>query len=302
MSDNPIFLWAKAARLRTLPLALAVSGAGNVLALNKPFFSFQVCVWSLLTTILLQILSNFANDLGDSIHGADHSMRQGPKRTVQAGLISKVAMKRAVIMLAILSLLAGLVLLWVAFHQYPGQFLVFLLLGLLAIAGAYFYTNGKKPYGYVALGDLAVFFFFGPLAVWGTYFLHSHTASLSLLLPSVSFGCWSVAVLNLNNMRDMESDLKAGKLTIPIKIGLHSAKNYQIHLILWGIVSLIAFSWIEKQGSLLLFAIGLPFMVFGVFAMVNTKHNSDLDRLLKPQALGTLFATIGMLAGQLFFP
>lgn len=286
--------WISAARLRTLPLALASIGMGNLICLGHESFRSGVFFLALLTTVFLQVLSNFANDLGDSEHGADHSGRKGPSRTVQAGLISRSAMKRAVLLVAIFTLISGLVLLWYAFAGNWSEALPLFAAGLISIAAAWFYTNGKKPYGYLALGDLAVFLFFGLLAVLGMVWLQLQQFRAAFLLPAFASGFWSVAVLNLNNMRDLESDAAAGKRSIPMLLGLKGARIYQTFLVLGGLLCVFLFWWPENK-------VVLSGILPGVFLMLRTlpvvwkeTDSAKLDRLLKPQALGTFLCVAGM--------
>jgi len=286
--------WILAARPRTLPLALGATGMGNLLVFKSPDFSFIVFLLSVLTTVELQILSNFANDYGDSIHGADGKNRKGPKRAVQSGEISPSNMKLAIIAFGGISLVSGLILLWVSFHTNWSAFVPVLCIGLLAIAAAYFYTNGKKPYGYLALGDVSVFLFFGLVAVLTTSYLHTLQIHAADFLPAISMGFWSTAVLNLNNMRDIESDHSAGKFTIPIKIGLFHAKVYQTILVIGGIITLILFCVFQKNWYTLGAFPGCFIMMNSLVGIWKTQENSLLDRYLKPQALGTFLAVLGM--------
>jgi len=161
--------WISALRLRTLPLALSTVGAGSFLAIQNGQFTWPVFLWTVLTTVLLQILSNLANDYGDSQHGADSADRVGPTRAVQSGIISSTEMKYGVIVFIVLSLLSGLQLLNVAFGFGTTQFNVFLAIGILSIIAAYTYTAGKRPYGYAGFGDLMVLIFFGLVGVGGSY-------------------------------------------------------------------------------------------------------------------------------------
>lgn len=286
--------WIKALRLRTLPLALAVTGMGNLVAFRAEGFRWSIMLGSILTTLLLQILSNLANDYGDSIHGADLVDRKGPSRAVQSGLISKEAMFRGIVVLAFASLLSGLWLLWISFHDDWAHLLPLLGVGLLAIAAAYFYTNGSKPYGYQAMGDVSVFLFFGLVAVLATYYLHTKTLDSRLLLPAIAMGLWSTAVLNVNNMRDMPSDKMAGKETLPLKLGLAGAKRYHLFLVLGGLLCLTVFAVIHKQWPLLGFIPGSLLIFKSLKGVVVTTENEKLDPFLKPQALGTLFAVAGI--------
>jgi len=294
--------WISSARPRTLPLALAATGMGNVLALPSADFKAGVFVLSIVTTLFLQILSNFANDYGDSIHGADGKTREGPSRAVQAGIISAGSMKNAILLFAGLSLVSGLVLLYQSFQSDWGDFLPLLFIGVLAIAAAYFYTNGKKPYGYMALGDASVFLFFGLVAVMATTYLHTKTIALETIFPAIALGFWSTAVLNLNNMRDMKSDQTAGKFTIPLFLGFKKAKVYQTFLVVGGIANLAAFCGIFPKGTQLFLGSipGLVVMLVALSKSLKTEIPVRLDPYLKPQALGTFLAVLGMFLASLF--
>ena len=210
--------WITALRLRTLPLAFSSIGMGAFLAASHSGFKLNVFTLALLTTLCLQILSNLANDYGDSVHGADNADRVGPSRAVQTGSISQKKMKVAIGIAALLSLTSGLSLIAIAevsFHT----FLVFAGLGILSIFAAILYTNGRVPYGYIGLGDICVYMFFGLLGVGGTYFLMLGSFSYDLFLPASACGLFTVGVLNVNNIRDIESDLVAGKKSIPGRLG-----------------------------------------------------------------------------------
>jgi 1,4-dihydroxy-2-naphthoate polyprenyltransferase len=283
--------WLHALRLRTLPLALSSILMGSILASWSGTFRLGVLVMAALTTILLQILSNLANDYGDSIHGADSAERKGPLRAVQSGMISLAEMKKAIYLTASLAFVSGVLLLYIAVQDWI-LFLLFIGFGILAILAAVTYTAGKKPYGYVGLGDISVFLFFGLLGVAGTYFLHTLTFKTMVLLPAFSLGFFSTAVLNINNIRDMGSDLLAGKKSIPVRIGRKSAVNYNWVLILAGNMLLIIFV-ISNQAwgglaSLLIF----PFMLRIGRGVANNQSEAALDPFLKKMAISTLFWVI----------
>jgi 1,4-dihydroxy-2-naphthoate polyprenyltransferase len=179
--------WIGAFRLRTLPLALSSIFMGAFLAAEKLQFKLPVFLLSALTTIFLQVLSNLANDYGDSVHGADHAARVGPARAVQSGKITAEAMKKGIYFFIVLALLSGLSLLWVAFQNNLTLFFSFLGVGILAIIAAITYTAGKKPYGYAGLGDISVLIFFGWVSVVGSYFLYAQSFYLALFLPATSW-------------------------------------------------------------------------------------------------------------------
>lgn len=281
--------WLEAFRLRTLPLALSCIGMGSFLAAFFGSFNLYVCILSLTTTLFLQILSNLANDYGDSIHGADGEEREGPKRSVQQGSITAKAMFHSIIVFAVLSFLSGLLLLHYSVGIGSTYFYIFVAFGLLAITAAIAYTNGKKPYGYSGLGDLSVFLFFGILGVCGTYFLHAKSFQSLLLLPAASCGFFATGVLNVNNIRDIKSDQLAGKNSIPVRIGMQKAKVYHYTIIMTGLITAVVFIVLINNYSSLLYI--LPsFILFGQHLMSIHKaaNPAEFDPQLKFLALSTL--------------
>ena len=284
--------WIKAFRLRTLPLALSCIFMGNFIAVLHSYHGeirTSVAVLAILTTIFLQILSNLANDLGDSQHGADSDQRTGPSRTVQSGEISSAQMKRAVYVFLILSLISGCYLLYMAFGTDLGHYLSFLGLGLLSIAGAVYYTMGKNPYGYMGLGDISVYLFFGLLGVGGTYFLHLKTLSVDVLLLAHSCGMFSVGVLNLNNVRDIDSDEKAGKHSIPVRIGKRKAILYHWFLLLSGFGSAVVYAFLNfNHLTQWAFLLTFPLFLLNGIKLQKAENSGQIDPLLKQLALSTL--------------
>ncbi|MGY6557867.1 MAG: 1,4-dihydroxy-2-naphthoate polyprenyltransferase [Nitritalea sp.] len=290
--------WLHALRLRTLPLALSSILLGSIFAHQENQFQGILFLLAALTTIFLQILSNLANDYGDTVHGADSASRKGPVRAVQSGIISLPAMKRAMYLFGALSLLTGLSLIYLALPDLK-QLLLFLCLGLLAIYAAITYTSGKNPYGYIGLGDLSVFVFFGLLGVGGTYFLYTGTVNWSILLPATSLGFFSTAVLNINNIRDIESDVQAGKRSIPVRIGRKRAVIYNWVLIVGGNMALLLYVFISEQYMLLAAWGTLPVMVAVGRGVQREQEPELLDPYLKKMALSTLFWVLLLGAGYL---
>lgn len=221
-----------ALRLRTLPLAAASIIVGAGLAINNGIFNPVIFVFSLLTALLLQILSNLANDYGDAKTGADNQNRVGPQRAMQTGEITALSMKKAIILFAITSFVSGVILLSISIKVDMFSWLLFLGLGLLAIFAAITYTMGKLPYGYRAMGDVAVFLFFGLLGVLGSYYLYDLSFDVVNVLPAISVGFLSAAVLNINNMRDMDTDKTSNKITLVVLFGRDWAFKYQLLLVL----------------------------------------------------------------------
>ncbi|SDY82310.1 MULTISPECIES: 1,4-dihydroxy-2-naphthoate polyprenyltransferase [Rhodonellum] len=289
--------WLLAIRLRTLPLALSSILMGSFLAAFQNAFRLEILLLASVTTIFLQILSNLANDYGDTIHGADSPDRQGPTRAVQSGVISLAEMKKAVILFAILSLVSGILLLFFALQDWK-LFLVFLGLGIAAIIAAITYTSGKKPYGYAGLGDISVFLFFGLVGVIGTYFLHTLSFDWSILLPAISLGLFSTTVLNINNIRDIDSDTKAGKKSIPVRIGKKKAILYNWVLILTGNFALLGFAYSQHAWWALSPLIVLPFMIHVGLGVSKSK---SIDPYLKKMAIATLFWVVSFGLGLLIF-
>ena len=218
--------WIEAARVRTLPLSVSGIIVGSFYAMSQAMFNWKIVIFSLLTTLGLQILSNFANDYGDGVKGTDNEDRVGPKRALQSGTISPQQMKTAIIITSLITLVFALLLIYFSFKEsYLWYSLFFLVLGILAIASAIRYTVGNQAYGYKGYGDIFVFIFFGLVSTFGVYFMFSKEIDWLLLLPATAIGFLSVGVLNLNNMRDEESDRKVGKNTVVVKIGGVNAKK-----------------------------------------------------------------------------
>lgn len=273
----------RAARLRTLPLAAAGTIAGNLLALTEiKSINAEVFILSTGTALLLQILSNYANDYGDFKKGADGSERTD--RMLASGQMSEKTMIRSIVILALCTLFCGIWLLFQAFQQAGKPFWLFLILGLAGIASAYFYTAGKKSYGYIGLGDLAVFIFFGPVAVTGCFFLQTGTTDIKIILAGVAAGLLSSAVLNVNNLRDLESDKQAGKKTIAVRLGRKGTLRYHL-LLLFVSVVLLSISGVLNGNSIAVNVISylLLSIVFGAhyLALEKCYTRPDFNKQLK---------------------
>jgi 1,4-dihydroxy-2-naphthoate polyprenyltransferase len=291
--------WVGAFRLRTLPLALSSIMMGGFLAASVHAFQWNIFLLCMTTTIFLQILSNLANDYGDSIHGADSADRKGPSRAVQSGKISAGQMKAGMLVFVGLSLISGISLLLVAFGPNRTAILFFLGLGILSIIAAIAYTVGKRPYGYAGLGDISVFIFFGLIGVMGSLYLFTQQLSWTYVLPAISCGAFAVGVLNINNIRDIESDQKAGKYSVPVRIGRANAIRYHWSLIVIGLASALLFVLQNYVSSFqLLFLISTPaFILIG--KNVQRKPSNELDPYLKFMALSTLFFVLLFGVGQM---
>ena len=297
--------WIEAARPRTLPLAISSILLGNFLAYAAGKFSFLTAILAILTTLLLQILSNFANDLGDSKNGIDNKNRKVALRAVQTGKITPLEMKNAVIFTAIISFISGLSLLYFSLQQAkPQTIIAFISMGILAILAAIAYTVGKKPYGYIGLGDVSVFLFFGWVGTFGTYYLQTEILNYYILIPASGCGFLSVAVLNLNNLRDLENDQKTGKRSIPVRIGKLYGFYYQKTIMLLGICTFIIYLMyqgkpIQLSQNIIIMAGWYPLVQ--IIKQLNSKMTpAQIDPYLKKTALSTLFMIVIFGISQIF--
>ncbi len=302
MDNGQLKNWIEAARPRTLPLALSCILMGSFLAYADGTFSGAVAALSVLTTVLLQVLSNFANDYGDAVSGKDSDLRQGPRRAVHSGQITRGAMGRAIALFSVLSLASGIGLLYVALREAPAQvFWVFLAIGLACIAAAITYTAGKRPYGYVGLGDLSVLIFFGWVGVLGTYYLHTLVWNWNLLLPATSCGLFAVAVLNINNIRDIESDKATGKNSIPVRLGRARAVVYHWVILITGMACVLLYTLTHyTHFTQLLFLLSFPLFVRNGLAVARLTKAAELDPYLKQMALSTLLFVVLFGVGLVF--
>jgi 1,4-dihydroxy-2-naphthoate octaprenyltransferase len=279
--------WIKAFRLRTLPLAFACIIVGCSAAYSSGYFDQLTVVLLLTTTLFLQVLSNLANDYGDFVKGTDNENRVGPERALQSGRISKSQMVVAIIILAVLSGLSGSALIYVGTVGLPLIYIGgFLLLGVLAVVAAIRYSVGRRAYGYVGMGDAAVFLFFGLAGVLGSCFLLAHSLDWMLLLPASAIGLLSAAVLNINNMRDHVEDEKSGKRTLVVVMGLRRAKLYHLLLNVSAVSAMVLYAGTVFGGGVMLLSGAVLFWLPAMQIMRAEDHEA-FDPFLKRQALGT---------------
>lgn len=293
--------WISAFRLKTLPLAISNTIIGSALAVLDSGFRWTVFVLAAITTILLQILSNMANDYGDFVNGKDTAERIGPKRMVQSGQIDPKTMLKGMIVIGILCAITGVSLIWIGTKGIDiSNMLIFGLLGIAAIAAAIKYTVGKNPYGYRGLGDLFVFIFFGWVGVIGTYFLHTQSFRWDVVLPASSIGFLSMGVLNMNNMRDFEADSKAGKRTIVVVIGERNAAFYQLVLLVLALLCTTIFTFLNyRTGWQWLFLLSVPILFLNLKKVFTYKSGVELYPELPRVSMAALIFAVMFLAGVL---
>ncbi|MEX5412554.1 1,4-dihydroxy-2-naphthoate polyprenyltransferase [Atlantibacter hermannii] len=297
--------WLESLRPRTLPLAFASIVVGSALAWWQGVFDPVVAFLALLTAGLLQILSNLANDYGDAVKGSDKPDRIGPLRGMQKGVITQAQMKRALIITVALICLSGLALVWVACRTFS-DFLGFLLLGLLSIIAAITYTVGTRPYGYLGLGDISVLIFFGWLSVMGTWYLQAHTLIPAIFLPATACGLLATAVLNINNLRDIDSDRINGKNTLAVRLGPARARRYHAFLLIGTLVCLALFNLFSLQSPWgWLFILAAPMLVKQAQYVVRERDplamRPMLERTVKGALLTNLLFAIGVILSQAHF-
>lgn len=299
MSSFIIKTWLDAIRPKTLPLAIACIFCGSAVATLTPTFSITLMVLALVTALLLQILSNLANDYGDAIKGTDNDARIGPKRAIQQGLVTPDDMKKAMIINVFLTLLTGLALVFTAFDN-AEDIISFIALGGLAVVAAICYTVGNKPYGYYGLGDLSVLIFFGWLGVAGTFYLQAGTLNQMVLLPATACGLLAVGVLNINNLRDIDNDSMSGKYTLVVRIGPRWGRVYHQWLLAMTYLCFTLFALIEQTGLFRwLFLLSLPFAIQHGRAVWLSPNGESvrpmMGQMLKLALLTNFLFTVGVL-------
>ncbi|WP_196890336.1 1,4-dihydroxy-2-naphthoate polyprenyltransferase [Aureivirga marina] len=286
--------WVSAARLRTLPLSVSGIILGSFIAASNGYTNAGIVILALFTTIGFQVLSNFANDYGDGVKGTDNKDRIGPERALQSGAISPKQMLKGIIISIVISAILGLSLIYIAFGKENFLLtLIFIVLIVASIIAAMKYTMGKNAYGYSGLGDIFVFIFFGLLSVCGTYFLFTKNLNWTIFLPAISVGLLSTGVLNLNNMRDINSDKKSNKNTLVVKLGSEKAISYHKFLILGALITAILYSILEyKSPFQFIFILAFIPIIKHLLKAIKTKKPKDFDPELKKLALSTFLFSI----------
>ena len=288
--------WILAARLRTIPLSISGIFIGSSAAYYKGTFDYAIFFLAILTTISYQVLSNFANDYGDGVKGTDDN-RIGPKRAVQSGKIGIKKMKKGIVFTASIALCLTFVLVIISFKQDLLNLFLFILLGILAVVSAIKYTVGKNPYGYMGFGDFFVFIFFGLVSVLGSNFLYTSSFNVFLFYPACTIGLLSVGVLNLNNMRDLDNDLKSKKNTIAVKLGVAKSKIYHFLLILSSVIVILAFQLSLNSNSIFfncLIGSNVLWLLIHLIKIYDIHESEKFDVFLKPLALSTFFYSISI--------
>lgn len=292
---NRIRTWVSAFRPRTLFLAAAGVILGSGLALHVGKLNITTALLTLSTALLLQLLSNLANDLGDYVKGTDRTGdRVGPMRSVQSGKITPLQMKKTIAITILITMVSGLTLLLRLFHTIGLMVVIlFLIVGAMSLLSALFYTLGKKPYGYHGGGDFFAFLFFGPIAVIGTYYLQAQTVDIRALFPSIGMGLLSAMILNVNNMRDIENDALSDKKTIAVRLGLKNAKVYHasMTIVMYGCFLVYSFMYASSPWYRLGYIIVYAFQ-FMILIQIFQQQGRALDPYLKKTALSAFLLAV----------
>ncbi|MFG6685869.1 1,4-dihydroxy-2-naphthoate octaprenyltransferase [Mariniflexile sp. HNIBRBA6329] len=296
-----VSIWISTMRLRTLPLSISGIILASCFAEYNGCFDWLIFTLAILTTLSFQILSNLANDYGDGIKGTDNNDRIGPDRAIQTGKISPDEMFNAIKLSVLISIGLAFFLIFASFGvKYFFLTLLFFLLGIASIAAAIRYTVGNNAYGYKGFGDVYVFVFFGLVSVIGCYVLYAKKIDHVVFLPAITIGLLSAAVLNLNNMRDIESDKKSNKLTLAVKIGIDNAKKYHVAIIVLAIIlsGLFGILYFTSILNLIYFIAYIP-LIIHIKKVLKCNDSKLLDPELKKVALTTVLLSVLMGIGHL---
>lgn len=251
--------------------------------------NLSIFILALFTAMGFQITSNLANDYGDGIKGADSEDRIGPQRMLQSGRLSRKELKGGIWVSIGINMVLVLCVIFLAFKEYGIAYpLLFLAMGLLSIWAAVKYTVGTSAYGYMGLGDVFVFVFFGGLAVLGSMFLYTKFLTPQAILLACTIGFLSTAVLNLNNLRDHESDKKAGKKTLIVRMGFRNGKLYHALLLFLGLLCFTCFVLLNSnQWYQFVCLITCVPIAIHMWKVHKIEQPASLDPELKRLALGT---------------
>jgi len=277
MTTSLTHTWLRALRLPSILLAISSVMMGSGLAIQAHHWHAGISFLSFVTASLLQLIANLANDYGDFERGSNV---EGRVSTVGDHGLTLAQIRNALVVLVCLASVLGMILLGVA-NLPTSSSLCFLLLGCLSIIAAITYTIGPKPYAYMGLGDVSVFLFFGIVGVAATAYLHHPVLYMRYILPIVTSGCFAVAVLNVNNIRDIKSDQQVDKNTLVVRLGRKFGICYQFFLLLLGIGSLLTFTyWYHQSYWQWLYVITIPlFIRNGIITMVLPA--SELSKVLQ---------------------
>ena len=284
--------WLLAARIQTLPAAISPVVLGTALAFHDGTFSFIISFMTLFAAILIQIGSNFANDVFDFEKGTDGKERLGPLRVTQAGLILPKNMKKAMWLVFIMAIFVGFYL--ASIGGWP-----IVMIGLASILAGILYTGGPYPFGYHGLGDVLVFLFFGLVAVPGTYYLQTGEITYLSIWMGVAIGMLSTAILVVNNLRDADLDKVSGKKTLAVRLGKQFSKIQYSILIIMPFFIPIYIWWNNKDElSLIITIFALPIsfhLIYQIFSLTGSNLNNVLLKTVRLLFIFSLLLAVGFI-------
>ncbi len=289
VDKEQVRIWWQAIRPGTLFISFSTIMASAAVAQKLGDWSFGLFLSTSLVTLLLQIASNLANDLGDDEKGVDKTRKLGSERLIASGKLSRSAVKRMLQGVLLMVVLVGAGLLYRIYQtiDFTGM-LLFFIVGIGAMVAAITYTMGKTPYGYRGFGDFFAFLFFGPVAVWGSGFLYSESFESAYLLPGIVAGILSASILNLNNMRDIENDRAYGKITFAGILGGERARLYHLFINGFGLLLLILQSALFGGEGVsidhFLFILLFPFYI-ALLLKIRKSASSELQPYFKKSTL-----------------
>jgi 1,4-dihydroxy-2-naphthoate polyprenyltransferase len=283
-----LLIGIKATRPRTLIIGLSPVLMGTALAMSDGYFDLLIFFFTAMTALGLQVSANLINDYYDAVKGSDTKERKGPVRVTASGLFSLIAMKRLCVFSFLITLLFGSYLIW------QGGLLISLLL-VLSLVLAFCYTAGPFPLAYLGLGELFSFFFFGPIALGGTYFLQTKTLSLVSLIAGIAPGAFSCAVLVVNNLRDYEEDKKGNKKTLIVRFGRNFGKCE--YLLCLSAAFFLPFCFLPTKPFLILNSLTFIPALFFLPAFFAAKEATDFIALFPKTARLYMLYTILFLIG-----
>lgn len=281
-------LWIKGARLRTLPLAVAPILIGSGTASLWGSSNIGLAFLALLVALFLQIGVNYANDYSDGIRGTDKN-RVGPARLTGGGLVEPKLVRNAAFISFALAGVVGLLITYLTNHWW------FILVGLVCIITAWFYTGGKKPYGYLGLGEVIVFIFFGLVAVIGTDYIQTNELNPLAVLGGCIAGCFATAVLLINNIRDVETDRRSGKKTLSTRIG-KSFSLVLFVLLIWAPFALVLPFWIMAPAVFIVNLLLIVVLFITIIAL-SAKTPRELILALQLTSYTSLLFALGLCWG-----
>lgn len=280
-------------RVRATPLVLSGMAMAISVSAREASVNISAAIFLILTAVCLQFVSNLSNELGDAISGTDGNEREGMRYSIQNGDLTMSDLNKLIGLMVALSCLSGLAMIHFAIGTFANVVSIgLILLGACAIVAAMRYTLGRNPYGYRGLGDFYVFIFFGLVAVCGGYFICTGDSHVwKALLPACSIGCFSVGVLNVNNIRDMKTDA-ATRVTMAIRMGEKGSRVYQTVLVTLGWIFMTAWSAMRAE-SVLSWAYVLTLPLFAMHLSIIWKNTGrKLDKMVPMLSISTFLLAI----------